>query len=82
MLGFCQREDVGGVGVKLYFPDADFVCCDKFKDPISENGTHYGYEYENKVYCNVYPEGLPTNEWINQFRVYTGSSPIVTYIGG
>ena len=21
MLGFCQRSDVGGVGVKLYFPD-------------------------------------------------------------
>jgi GT2 family glycosyltransferase len=21
MLGFCQRKDVGGVGVKLYFPD-------------------------------------------------------------
>ena len=21
MLGFCQRDDVGGVGVKLYFPD-------------------------------------------------------------
>ena len=21
MVGFCQREDVGAVGVKLYFPD-------------------------------------------------------------
>lgn len=39
---------------------------------------HYGYLYNDIVYCNIYPEGLPKEEWINSFHADTGEPPIVT----
>ncbi len=27
-----------------------------------------GYEYNELVHCNIYPEGLPLNTWIHSFH--------------
>lgn len=55
----------------------DFVCCDRYLDAISENGTHYGYLYNEIIYCNIYPEGKPKMEWISSFYVASGTLPQV-----
>lgn len=34
---------------------------------ISENGRHVGIKYNGLVYCNVHPEGLPEQVWLNDF---------------
>ena len=34
---------------------------------ISENGVHVGVLYEGMVYCNVHPEGMTKEQWINDF---------------
>lgn len=55
-----------------------FVVTDILYTAISSNGIHYGYLYEGIVYCNVYPEGKPLNEWIASFYDASGEPPIVT----
>ncbi len=55
----------------LYFQNALDGLVISDKDPntaISLSGKHYGVEYQGTVYCNVYPEGLPFNEWVNSFH--------------
>lgn len=47
---------------------------------ISENGFHYGIEYAEKVYCNVYPMGLPYDEWVNSFIAVDQSFQLITPI--
>ena len=35
---------------------------------ISDNNYHYGILYNGKIYCNVHPNGLLENDWINDFH--------------
>jgi hypothetical protein len=76
-----MKKANGGRGqiIHLYFPNAynGYVCCDKYSDAISLNGHHYGYLYNGIVYCNIYPEGLEKNIWINSFYDASGLPPIV-----
>ena len=74
------NKDKGNI-IQLSFPNAyqGYVCCDRYPNTaISSNGIHYGYLYEGIVYCNVYPEGKPLNEWIASFYDASGEPPIVT----
>ena len=58
-----------------------FVCCkDNPKTAISLNGLHFGYYYNNIVYCNVYPEGKPLNDWVLSFYDISGTPPHVVFI--
>ena len=34
---------------------------------VSQNGHHEGILYSGKVYCNLYPRGLPEILWVNDF---------------
>ena len=34
---------------------------------ISENGLHYGIEYNGVVHCNIHPYGLPRSAWEADF---------------
>lgn len=65
-----KRAFPGGNVIHLYFPHTynNFVVSDRYKDAISRNGNHYGYEYRGKVHCNVYPEGMELNAWIHSFH--------------
>ena len=73
-----RYTDGSGKYVQLYFADADYVIADRYpNEAISLNGTHFGYLYDGYVYCNIYPEGLPYEIWVNQFHVHTGSEPQV-----
>ena len=36
--------------------------------PISETGYHIGVLFNNRVFCNVHPQGLPTGQWFNDFH--------------
>ena len=60
---------------------AMYVVCDEYKDAISENGAHYGYMYDGKIYCNVYPEGRIASQWIKSFDTRYHDAPAV-YIDG
>ena len=64
-----KRTHKKGKIIRLVFPLAPggYVGCDRFENPISENGVHIGYYYNGIVYCNVYPEGLPYEQWKNSF---------------
>ena len=56
--------------VTLEFPNAYHglvVCRDNPKEAISYTGKHVGILYKGNVYCNVYPKGLPYNDWITRF---------------
>ncbi len=37
------------------------------KTKISDNGFHYGVEYNGIVHCNVHPLGLPREAWLSDF---------------
>ena len=37
-------------------------------EAISTTGYHVGIEYKGRVYCNVHPGGLPTEEWLHDFH--------------
>ena len=52
-----------------------------YNTAISQNGCHWGYcDQFHIVRCNVFPLGLPENEWIHAFTDAWGSGPIVTRI--
>ena len=75
-----KNHNLGHI-ISLSFPNAHcgFVVADKYpNEAISRNGMHYGYLYNDIVYCNIYPEGLPKEQWINSFHADTGEPPIVT----
>ena len=51
------------------------------KTAISSNGYHWGYcDQFHVVRCNVYPLGLPEDEWIHAFTDAWGSEPVILYI--
>ena len=63
------------------------VSCEKdgYRNAISQTAIHVGFEINGNVYCNVYPAGLPTEDWINSFAAYflyqQEITPIVTRFG-
>ena len=77
-----QKMKLHGAVISLYFPKAykGYVMSKRTggSQAISYNGRHYGILYNSRVYCNIYPEGLPEKQWINQFYDISGSRPIVT----
>jgi len=34
---------------------------------VASNGYHVGVFYDGKIYCNMYPDGLPAVEWLLSF---------------
>lgn len=34
---------------------------------VSQNGYHVGVLYNDIVYCNIHPYGLPVEIWLNDF---------------
>ena len=75
------KEHKKGKIVQLYFPWAynGYVGCDRCNDPISETKKHYGYLYDGIVYCNIYLEGLPLDQWRNSFYDVNGNTGIIIY---
>lgn len=70
-----------GALIKLTFANIGLqhIFTDKTGDfPISKNGVHWGLLFEGKVYCTIYPEGLPESLWILSFYSAYGDIPIVT----
>ena len=66
--------------IRLQFPNArnGFVCSNRTGQyAISNNGNHYGILYNGRVYCNIYPEGLPESQWISSFYDWTYRRPKV-----
>ena len=58
-----------GTEVKItYSGGPGFIWSDSRKRCISENGIHYGVMYNENVYCNIHPTGLPLNEWLDDFH--------------
>ena len=46
---------------------------------ISENGHHYGVFYNQKIYCNIYPEGVASNKWPTKFHAFSDVGRRTTY---
>ena len=44
---------------------------------VGETGWHAGVLYNGNVYCNIHPEGLSKDSWINDFEIWTGNKQIV-----
>ena len=81
------KQNGKGYLIRLDYPDAvrGYVLAPESKygwgTPISQNGSHWGYcDQQHLVRCNVFPSGLPENEWIRAFTDAWGSEPVVTRI--
>lgn len=81
------KQNGKGYLIRLDYPDAvrGYVLAPESKygwgTPISQNGSHWGYcDQQHLVHCNVFPSGLPENEWIRAFTDAWGSEPVVTRI--
>jgi len=51
-----------------YFYSSGYIWSKKQGTYITKNGIHEGILTNGKVYCDVYPEGLPYAQWINDFE--------------
>lgn len=51
-----------------------FIISSRFSnnESITDNGIHYGVEVLGLVFDNLSPQGLPRNEWINDFSCRSG----------
>ncbi|MEA5567346.1 papain fold toxin domain-containing protein [Anabaena sp. UHCC 0399] len=51
-----------------------FIISDRYGDSesITDNGIHYGVEVLGLVFDNLSPQGLPLDEWINDFSCRSG----------
>jgi len=47
---------------------------------ISSTGIHVGVLFNGRVYCNVFPGGLPEAEWLESFFEASGSPPYIEYL--
>ena len=77
-----KRQYPNGKIIMLHFPYAHngFVMSERYPFAISENGLHYGFSYNGRTYCNIYPEGKDTAMWINSFFDASGMPPRVYFI--
>jgi len=46
---------------------------------ISSNGRHMGVLFQGKIYCNIHPYGLPTEQWISDFLGVGEKSVSIVY---
>ena len=82
-LAMARRDKKRGYLIKLEFSETPgFVIAplSKYgtKTAISLNGCHWGYCDQNHIVrCNVFPMGLPEEEWILAFEDASGSYPAV-----
>lgn len=51
---------------------------DSKESRISENGYHYGIEYNGVIFCNVHPFGLPRAAWEADFWGIDQASRVIT----
>lgn len=51
-----------------------FIISNRYSDSesITDNGIHYGVEVFGLVFDNLSPQGLPRDEWINDFDCRSG----------
>ncbi len=51
-----------------------FIVSDRYSpdESITDNGIHYGVEVLGLVFDNLSRQGLPRNEWINDFSCRSG----------
>lgn len=51
-----------------------FIISNRYSDSesITDNGIHYGVEVYGLVFDNLSPQGLPRDEWINDFDCRSG----------
>ncbi|MEB3179315.1 MAG: papain fold toxin domain-containing protein [Nostocaceae cyanobacterium] len=51
-----------------------FIISERYSpsESITENGIHYGVEVLGLVFDNLSPQGLPHDEWINDFSCRSG----------
>jgi len=47
---------------------------------VSTTGIHVGVLFNGRVHCNVFPGGLPEDEWLESFFEYSGRSPWIEYL--
>ena len=66
---FLLSNNLHGSIIEIRFPPSPgyVVSISHNNNTISENGRHFGVEYQGIVYCNVHPFGLPTEMWISDF---------------
>ncbi len=78
------KRKLPGAFVDLYFPRSfnGYVVSDRFgwNKAISQNGHHYGILFNNKIYCNIYPEGVASAKWPLKFHAASNAGRTVTYI--
>ena len=43
------------------------VCISKHDQVVGSTGIHMGVLYDDMIYCNIHPNGMPEYEWINDF---------------
>jgi hypothetical protein len=76
-------EGKQGYVVNLFFSGGGSVFIqnsEKGKINVSTTGFHVGVLYGGRVYCNVFPEGLPEKEWIESFFENSGKRPRIEYL--
>lgn len=65
------KRKFSGYIIEIYFPTArnGLVVSDRTNnEAISDTGRHRGVGFAEKVYCNVYPEGLAEPTWLSKFH--------------
>ena len=68
MVDYLTKNKKHGNIIKLDFGwRPGIVYSMRYNRKISENGVHWGVEYEEIVYCNIHPYGLPKDLWIADF---------------
>ena len=62
-----QQAGVAARKVELR-SDWDLILHNSFDQPITQNGRHFAVESHGKIYDAFHPEGIPKEEYINQFE--------------
>lgn len=77
------KRKLPGAIVDLYFPNSfrGYVTSERYgwNKAISYNGHHYGVFFNNKIYCNIYPEGVISSEWPTKFHAASDAGRRITY---
>lgn len=56
-----KQANKGGLGSYV-------VCVSKHDQIVGHTGMHMGVLYDDMIYCNIHPNGMPEYEWINDFE--------------
>ena len=85
---YAMRADLikggkNGSIINLYYPAQSNVFA---KDPVSGSvkvsttGIHVGVLFAGQVHCNIFPKGLPEQEWLESFFETSGRDPWIEYL--